>query len=141
MRGGGCPRKARSRPPDVPGRSEKERERPFRDFRRVQSGAVRARKGAVMPRKRTADVKEILRKRLEEPETAKEVAAALLSFLNAPDKAKAADVMKLLDFAAEGKSAAQEAAIPDPAEDFSGYTDAELWDWLKRLEGGNARAP
>ncbi|MBR3570559.1 MAG: hypothetical protein IKN96_07170 [Oscillibacter sp.] len=94
-----------------------------------------------MPRKRTADVKEILRKRLEEPETAKEVAAALLSFLNAPDKAKAADVMKLLDFAAEGKSAAQEAAIPDPAEDFSGYTDAELWDWLKRLEGGNARAP
>lgn len=94
-----------------------------------------------MPRKRTADVKEILRKKLAEPETAKEVAEALLSFLNAPDKAKAADVMKLLDFAAEGKAEAQETAIPDPSEDFAQYTDAELWDWLRRLEGGDARAP
>ena len=95
-----------------------------------------------MPRKKRADVRDIVRKRIEEPDTAKEIADALLSFLNAPDKAKAADVMKLLDFAAEGlPEKPKEAELPDPSEDFSAYTDAELWDWLRRLEGGKARGP
>ena len=95
-----------------------------------------------MPRKRHADVRDIVRKRIEEPETAKRIAESLLSFLNAPDKAKAADVMKLLDFAAEGLSEKpKEAELPDPSEDFSAYTDAQLWDWLRRLEGGKARGP
>ena len=95
-----------------------------------------------MPRVKRANVRDILRKRLEKPETAEDVVDALLSFLNAPDKAKAADVMKLLDFAAEGLSEKpKEAELPDPSEDFSAYTDAELWDWLRRLEGGKARGP
>lgn len=96
-----------------------------------------------MPRKKRADVREILRKRMEEPETAKEIADALLSFLNAPDKAKAADVLKLIDFIAEaGKADAPESVpLPEPDEDLSAYSDAQLWDWLRRLEGGNARGP
>lgn len=97
-----------------------------------------------MPRKKRANVSDILRKRIEEPETANQIADALLSFLHAPDKAKAADVLKLLDFAAGETSGAgkePEAEIPDPSEDFSQYSDAELWDWLRRLEGGKARGP
>ena len=95
-----------------------------------------------MPRKKRANAREILRKRLEEPENAAKIVDALLSFLNSPDKAKAADVMKLLDFAAEGLSEKpKEAELPDPSEDFSAYTDAELWNWLRRLEGGKARGP
>ena len=97
-----------------------------------------------MPRKKRADVRKILREKLEEPETAKEIADALLSFLNAPDKAKAADILKLIDFTADNAKAEAKAdavTIPEPDEDFSAYTDAQLWDWLKRLEGGKARGP
>ena len=97
-----------------------------------------------MPRKKRADVREILRKRMEEPETANDIADALLSFLNAPDKAKAADVLKLIDFTADNAKAdakAEAVTLPEPDEDLSAYADAQLWDWLKRLEGGKARAP
>ena len=97
-----------------------------------------------MPRKKRANAREILRKRLEEPENAAKIADALLSFLHAPDKAKGAAVMKVLDFAAEGLSDAtnaKEPELPAPSEDLSQYTDAQLWDWLRRLEGGQARGP
>lgn len=93
-----------------------------------------------MPRKKRKDVRDILRKRIEEPDTAERIAEALLSFLNAPDKAKAADVLKLLDFAAEGQSA-EVVMVPDDFEDLSGYSDAELRAMLWQLEGGKARAP
>ena len=94
-----------------------------------------------MPRKKRKDVRELLRKRIEQPDTAERIAEALLSFLNAPDKAKAADILKLLDFAAEGQSAQEAVTVPDDFEDLSGYSDAELRAMLWQLKGGNARAP
>lgn len=93
-----------------------------------------------MPRKKRKDVREILRKRIEEPDTAERIAGALLSFLNAPDKAKAADVMKLLEFAAGGVDA-EAVRIPDASEDLSAFSDAQLRDMLRALEGGKARGP
>lgn len=94
-----------------------------------------------MPRKKTADIRQILLKRLQEPETAKEIVDLILKFPQDPAKVKQGDLLTLIKFAMEGQPEKKEAAIPDPAEDFSAYTDAELWDWLKRLEGGTARAP
>ncbi len=94
-----------------------------------------------MPRKKRADVRDILRRRLEEPDTAEQVADALLSFLNAPDKAKAADVLKLFDFVADGQPAKDASKVPDGDEDLSRYSDAELWQILRALEGGKARGP
>lgn len=94
-----------------------------------------------MPRKKRKDVRELLRKRIEQPDIAEGIAEALLSFLNAPDKAKSADILKLLDFAAEGESAREAVTVPDDFEDLSGYSDAELRAMLWQLEGGKARAP
>ena len=95
-----------------------------------------------MPRKKRADVRDILRKRIEEPETAKRIAETLLSFLDIPpEKVKPGDVWKIIDLLADEQGKEPEAEIPDPSEDFSQYSDAELWDWLRRLEGGKARGP
>lgn len=94
-----------------------------------------------MPRKKRADVRDILRRRLEEPDTAEQIADALLSFLNAPDKAKAADVLKLFDFVADGQPAKDAPKVPAGDEDLSRYSDAELWQILRALEGGKARGP
>lgn len=94
-----------------------------------------------MPRKKRADVRDILRKRLEEPDTAEQIADALLSFLNAPDKAKAADVLKLFDFVADGQAPKDATKVPDDDEDLSRYSDAELRQILRALEGGKARGP
>ena len=94
-----------------------------------------------MPRKKRADVRDILRRRLEEPDTAEQIADALLSFLNAPDKAKAADVLKLFDFVADGQSAAKDTPKVPGDEDLSRYSDAELRQMLRTLEGGKARGP
>ena len=93
-----------------------------------------------MPRKKRADVRVILRKRLEEPDTAEQIADALLSFLNAPDKAKAADVLKLFDFVADGQSE-DKPKVPDDDEDLSRYSDAELRQMLRALKGGKGRDP
>ena len=93
-----------------------------------------------MPRRKRKNVREILRKRIEEPETAERIAGALLSFLNAPDKAKAADVMKLLEFAAQDADA-EAVRIPDASEDLSAYSDAQLRDMLRTLKEGKARGP
>ena len=93
-----------------------------------------------MPRVKRANVRDILRKRLEKPETAEDVVDALLSFLNAPDKAKAADVLKLLDFAADGQSEGKP-KVPGNDEDLSRYSDADLRQMLRKLEGGKARGP
>ena len=98
-----------------------------------------------MPRKKRADVREILREKLEEPEIAQKFAAMILSIVDMPtEKVKLADAIKMLDYFVDNAKAdakAESVPIPEPDEDLSAYTDAQLWDWLKRLEGGKARGP
>lgn len=95
-----------------------------------------------MPRKKRANIRAILLKRIQEPEVAERIVSLLLTFPENPEKVKSADVLKLIEYATGGASGTAEAVeIPDADEDFSGYTDAQLWDWLRRLEGGPARGP
>lgn len=97
-----------------------------------------------MPRKKTADIRKILLKRLQEPATANHIVDMILSFPSDPTKAKQADLITLIKLATDGlgeTSGEGGAELPDASEDLTQYSDAQLWSWLRRLEGGRARGP